>query len=320
MKLRPIPVLLTFLFLIQGIILPSCKAIFEPDISKNQVTPEAPSNLYQSTSYAIGFWWDAMDDALQYHLQVVTPKFDTVGALVLDTIIKSNKFTININPGQYQWRVRAENGSSQTAYTTPRSFTVLQSSVTKQKVQLLSPANTTLTNQSSVLLQWSSMYGATKYQLEIDTNNFVNENVLIYNQLLPGQQFSFTFPKDQVYQWRVKAQNDTAQAQWSAINQITYDHTPPAIVTLTAPGNNQTLSLPAALQWNTVATATKYKLYVLQSDSATLYNNTFPMTLTTSSYSFNLGKTGDKIYWKVTAVDAAGNEGTPSLLRHFVLQ
>ena len=138
--------------------------------------------------------------------------------------------------------------------------------------------------------------------------------------MVPGQQISFAFPKDQVYQWRVRAENDTAQSQWSAINLITYDHTPPAQVTLNSPANGASVTLPVNLQWGTVAKATKYKLYVYKSDGVTLFSSSFPMTLTTTSYSFNLGTSGSTIYWTVTAVDAAGNESAAGTSRNFVLQ
>jgi hypothetical protein len=69
-----------------------------------------------------------------------------------------------------------------------------------------------------------------------------------------------------------------------------------------------------------MGTTANYKLYVYKSDSTTLYNNTYPMLLNTGGYSFNAGTTGDRIYWKVTAVDAAGNESRPGELRSFVLQ
>ena len=308
-------VLLNVVFL-----LPSCDAIIEPSISKKIVQLEAPADQYQSTSYTINFWWDEVDHALSYHLQVITPSFASPGSLVLDTIVKKNTFSYNFNPGNYQWRVLAQNGSSQTAYTAPRNFTVLASSIKQQAVQLISPANNLLTNQGNTTFVWSSLYGATKYQLEIDTNNFVNETTAIYNQTVPGQQVSFTFPKDHVYQWRVRAENDTAQAQWSAVNLVTYDHTPPAQVTLTSPSDGVTTPLPVSLQWNTIATAVKYKLYAYQSDGTTLYNQNFPVLLTTNSYSFKLGNSGDKIYWAVIAVDAAGNEGQLSVQRSFVLQ
>jgi len=235
-------------------------------------------------------------------------------------VIANNRFAFNLNPGIYQWRVMAENGSSQTVFTAARTFTVAASSVKSQSVQLISPANNYLTNQSSVILQWGSLYGATQYQIEIDTNNFVNENALIVNEVIPGQQLNFTFPKDQVYEWRVRAENDTAQAQWSAINSLTYDHTPPSQVSVVSPANNATVALPVSLQWNAAATAASYKLYVFKSDSTTIYSSSFPMKLTGTGYTFNQGSSGDRIYWEVSAVDAAGNEGKVSVLRSFVLQ
>ena len=313
-------VCLTSIILTATCLFSSCDAIIEPSISKKAVQPEAPADQYQSTNYTVGFWWDEVDNALGYHLQVVTPTFASPGSLVLDTIIKKNTFSFNFNPGNYQWRVLAQNGSSQTVYTSPRSFTVVATSIKQQAVQLVAPANNLLTNQGNIVFQWNSLYGATKYQLEIDTNNFVNESAVIFNQTIPGQNISFSFPKDQVYQWRVRAQNDTAQAQWSAVNLVTYDHTPPVQVTLSSPNDGVTVTLPVALQWNTVATAVKYKLYVYQSDGVTLYNQNFPVLLNTNSYSFNLGKSGDKLYWAITALDAAGNESQLSVQRSFVLQ
>lgn len=319
--MKPCLNLYRFVFLCNIVLLLSaCDAIIEPSISKKIIRPEAPSDQYQSTSYTVNFWWDEVDYALSYRLQVVAPSFANPGSLVLDTIVKKNTFAFTLNPGNYQWRVLAQNGSSQTAYSTPRNLSVAAGSIKQQAVQLSSPANNLVTNQSPVLLQWRSLYGATKYQLEIDTNNFADENAVVYNQTIATQQYSFVFPKDGVYQWRVKAQNDTAQAQWSVVNVVTYDHTPPAAVTLSAPADAATLPLPVSLQWNAGPGATKYKLYVYKSDGTTLYSQSFPMVLTTTSYSFNQGQSGDKLYWTVTAQDAAGNESAAATKRSFTLQ
>ena len=184
----------------------------------------------------------------------------------------------------------------------------------------MSPTNNLITNQSAAVFQWGSLYGATQYRFEIDTNNFVNESAVISNQVVPGQQINFTFPKDQVYQWRIRAENDTAQSLWSAINSVTYDHTPPPAVTLIAPTSGQTIPLPVSLQWASALSAVKYKVYVFKSDSVSLYNTNFPVQVSTTSYSFTLGNSGDKVYWQVTALDAAGNESQLGALRSFVLQ
>ncbi|OKS87285.1 fibronectin type III domain-containing protein [Mucilaginibacter polytrichastri] len=300
--------------------LSSCKDLIEPDISNRQVVAEAPGDKLQTQNYSMNFWWDDLEDALQYRLQVVSPKFDSIPSLVLDTIIKGTKFSINLSPGYYQWHVRAENGSSKTAYSQAKSFTILQSSIKLQKVQLSTPANNFLTNQNSLSFSWSPLYGATQYHLEIDTANFADEKSIYYDKTISGQQINVTLSKDQVYQWRVMAINDTAQAQWSAINTFTYDRTPPAAVKQIAPGDKTTLNNPVSLQWNTVSTAVKYKLYVYKADGTTPYSSSFPMLLTATSYNFTTGSSGDTVYWKVTAIDAVGNEGPASDTRSFMIQ
>jgi hypothetical protein len=302
------------------VLLSGCDDIIEPSIKNSQVQLEAPTNQYTSTSYTVNFWWDAVDHALTYHLQVVTPNFAAPGGLVLDTTVTGNRFSFSFSPGVYQWRVMAENGSSQTGYAVPRTFTVEQSSLTNQSVQLSSPANGTTTGQSSVTFQWASLYSATGYRLEIDTNNFQNTSALVYNQVVPGQQVNFTFPKNQTYQWRVQAQNDTTTSQWSAVYSVTYNNTAPAQVTLISPTNSQVVTIPLQLQWNAVSSAAQYKLYVFQSDSTTTFNSSFPLFSTTTSYNFNFGSSGNRIYWKVSAISATGVEGPASTLRSFVLQ
>ncbi len=235
-------------------------------------------------------------------------------------MVSKTRFAFNLSPGNYQWRIIAENGSSQTAYTTPRSLTIVPSSLKQQSVLLISPASGFFTNQSSVVFSWNSLYGATQYRFEIDTNNFADPNTVVSNTLVIGQQINFTFPVPRVYQWRVQAQNDTAQAQWSAVNTLTFNNIPPAQVVTTSLANGQTLKQPVSLQWKAVTNALKYKLYVFKSDSTTLYNSNFPLAVNGTSYSFSLGTSGDKIYWKVSAIDAEGNEGKTSLLGNFVLQ
>ncbi|SEO11103.1 hypothetical protein [Mucilaginibacter sp. OK283] len=306
-------------FLASNVLLSACKEFIEPSIAKRQVTLEAPANQYQSTKYTINFWWDGVEDALAYRLQVVTPGFDSIGGLILDTLVKDIKFTSTLEPGNYQWRVRAENGSSQTAYSPARSFIIEQSSLTNQTVTLSSPSNNTSTSVNAALFKWNSLYGATKYQVEIDTNNFANEDALVYNQVVPGLQVNFTFPKDQVYGWRVRAENETEQSKWSAINYVTYQLPLPAQVSLVSPAAGSSVSLPVQLSWNSVTGVPGYRLYVFKSDSTTLYSNSFPVTVNSTGYSFNLGVTGEKIYWKVSALNASGKEGKASALRNFVL-
>jgi hypothetical protein len=300
--------------------LSSCKEIIEPSLTKRNLVLNAPADGYESTKYQINFWWNEVEDALGYRLQVVSGTFEAPGGLVLDTLVQDYKFAGNLDPGEYEWRVRAENGSSQTTYSAVRRFTVLQSSIKEQSVRLAAPGEGFLTKQAAVSFRWGSLYGATKYHLQVDTNSFADESAVLYDKTIPGQQIGYTLPKDRQYQWRVRAENDTAQARWSAVSQFTYDKTPPGQVTLTSPANDQTASSPVVLQWKTVNGAFRYKLYVLKSDSTAAYTTDFPMLINSVSYTFAATNPGERIYWKVAALDAAGNEGKASALRSFVLQ
>jgi hypothetical protein len=298
----------------------SCKDFIEPSIVKRNVVLQAPADQYLSTRYTVGFWWDEVEDALGYRLQVVSPDFGSPGRLVLDTLVKGYQFSADLDPGDYQWRVRAENGSTQTAYTASRSFSILQSSIKTQSVRLLSPADNLLSNQGQLGLQWSSLFGATRYHIQIDTASFADETKLVSEQTIPGTALNFTIAKDQTYQWRVRAENDTATARWSAVGQFSIDRRAPGRVSLNAPSNAEVTNSPVALQWNTVATATRYKLYILKGDSTSAYSQAFPVLVNGTTYNFTPGSPGDRIYWKVSAIDAAGNEGEHSIMRSFILQ
>ena len=317
--MKPLSYLIAIVLFSAGL-LSACTDIIEPSVTKQIVTLNAPATGYQTANYTINFWWNTVDHALTYHLQVVTPNFNAPGSLVLDTIVSAYKFSYTLSPGAYQWRVMAENGSTQTAYSAPNSFNIVPGTITTQAVTLNSPANNALTNKSPCTFQWTSLYGATSYEFEIDTNNFANPNALVSNQTIPGTQLSFTFPKTQTYQWRVKAQNDTAQSQWSAVYQVAFNNTPPTQVTLASPAGATTVPLPVTLQWNSVPNAVSYNLYVYQSNGTTLFNSSFPMSLNTTSYSFNLGTSGTNVYWTVTAVDAYGNVSQPPTPIYFTLQ
>lgn len=295
-----------------------CKEFIEPSIEKKNTVLLAPSNGTESNVYTQTFWWEELDNALQYRLQVVTPDFDNTARLILDTIITTSKFSYTLEPGNYEWRVRAENGSSQTRYS-KAAFIINPSSIEQQQVQLQSPANNFITNQSSTVFKWLKLFGADKYQLQIDTSNFEDESVLFFDKSTPNQEFNVTLTRDKVYRWRVKAINATVESKWSVIQNLTLDKTPPGIVFLTAPTNEQVVTKNVALKWEALAEAKKYQLYIFKSDGTSSYGS-FPIIITTSAYTFSEGKSGEKLFWQVRAIDEAGNFGAFSELRSFLIQ
>lgn len=295
-----------------------CKEFLEPSINKETVKLMAPSDGIETSQYNQTFWWTEVEDALKYRLQVVSPNFDKTVFLALDTVIEKNKFSITLDPGIYSWRVRAENGSSNTDYATA-SFVVFNSILSKQTPQLAMPVNKTLTNTASLVFSWLKLYGANAYQLQIDTNNFSDEKAVVLNKTLPGLEHKFTFSKDNVYQWRVKALSDTAQSKWSEVREVIFDTTSPNPVKLNSPTNGGTVSKTVVLKWSGTPTAVKYKVSVFKSDKTSYYAADYPKVQSGLSFTFE-ALSGEQLYWSISAVDEIGNVSKESEKWAFTVQ
>jgi hypothetical protein len=164
------------------------------------------------------------------------------------------------------------------------------------------------------------MFGAKAYYLQIDTSNFSDEVGLVFESRTPNTEFSVPLTSDKSYQWRVRAEADSEVSKWSPIQTYVRDATPPAKINAGTPANGQAMIRPVALQWAIVTGATKYQLMIYKSNGSTIYNSTFPLLLPTNSYSFNDGDVNETLYWKVRAMDAAGNYGEFSDIKNFTIQ
>lgn len=300
----------------------SCKEFIEASLEDSLISQNAPADSTESTQYLQSFWWDTVDDALFYRLQVVTPNFSKPVNFILDTLISDNKFNLTLEPGSYEWRVRAENGSSKGLFSI-RYFIIHPSSISNQSVQLKLPLDASVTNQARVIFSWYKLFGAERYRFQADTalGNFLDEDHLFYNSATLQDNVSVELGTDGVLYWRVRAENDSTQSKWSSIFRITHDATEPQKVSLLSPADNAQTPLPIVLTWNSIAEAKQYQVYVSASnDSTQTLNDSFPVTVNTNSFRFSSVNYGEKIYWKVRAVDLAGNKGEYSSFRSFIVQ
>lgn len=296
----------------------ACEEILEKPLTKVEMVLIAPADNTVSREYVQTFSWEPVDGALKYQIQIVSNTFEFPTLMLVDSSVTNNNFIYSLKPGTYQWRVRALNGSSKSPYVI-RNLAIDTASMKDQQVRLTAPANGLLTNSGLVTFKWQVLFGAKNYRLQVDTAGFTGSN-LVLDQLVATNEYNFNLTKDAIYQWRVRAENDTAVSQYSLTQTITIDRTPPAAPLLTSPANDSTgLVLPVALQWSAVSDAVKYKLYVYKSDGTTLYDNTFPLTVTGTRYELNKGSSREKLYWQVKTLDQAGNESGFSIKRNFTL-
>ena len=116
-------------FLLAVFFMYACDDIIEvEDISERTVTLVAPTDGAILSSGTINFDWESVEDAESYRIQIATPNFELPLQIVADSTLADSTatnttFSINLNAGAYQWRVRAQNSDYHTNYTT-QSFTV----------------------------------------------------------------------------------------------------------------------------------------------------------------------------------------------------
>jgi hypothetical protein len=308
-----VPVLLVLAVLYNG-----CTDIVEPNLAKTTLTVDGPGNNIVSSSNSITFWWEPLKGADNYRLSVVRPNFSSVQQLIFDTTITYSKFSYTFTlPGTYQWRVRAQNGGTQTPYVT-YTFTIdTTSNLATTKVPLNLPIDNASTDVAKMLFQWSLLPKATNYTLEI----WDSTNTSIYTKaLITTDTASYTFVNDGKYHWGVQGLNGFSITSSTNIFYVTLNRTGPNAPTLTYPTYNDTTSTPVNLQWQRTATVASITgdSVVIASDS--LFTGVLKRAYVTSkpaySYSFT-DISGTPYFWRVKSVDASGNRSGWSSLGKF---
>ena len=89
-----------------------CETAFVNDLAGKKVVLLAPANNFVTLDSVHTFYWEKINGADRYRLRIVAPSFDSITRLIGDTIIFSDRFTIEMDKGSYQWRVRAINSAS----------------------------------------------------------------------------------------------------------------------------------------------------------------------------------------------------------------
>ena len=151
------------------------------------------------------------------------------------------------------------------------------------------------------MLTWNAVYGATSYRIYRSTSRGSG-----YSLLGTGTATSYTntgAKAGTTYYYRVKACNDAGLSPYSNIvSGKVKSVTPKPSAPVVKIGNSASSGKPM-LTWNAVSGATSYKVY-----RATSQNGTYSLlgTVTATSYTNTGAKAGVTYYYKVKAVNSAG--------------
>ena len=151
------------------------------------------------------------------------------------------------------------------------------------------------------MLTWNAVYGATSYRIYRSTSRGSGYSLL---GTTTATSYTNTGAKaGTTYYYRVKACNDAGLSPYSnVVSGKVKSVTPKPAAPVVKLGNSATSGKPM-LTWNAVSGATSYKVY-----RATSQNGTYSLlgTVTATSYTNTGAKAGVTYYYKVKAVNSAG--------------
>ncbi|MCK8482227.1 hypothetical protein [Psychroserpens algicola] len=304
-----------------SLLIVSCDDIIEEDLTNDNIQTISPNEGAVIEGNTVQFVWQALDGADDYRLQIL----NTNQSLVVDTLVTTTNFNAVLNPGDYQWRVKGENFAYTTQYTFPINFTMTASDdLTNQNVQLSTPSDNFYTNDTSIILTWSSIASAESYSLDVIKLNGGEETVLqemdinAVNYTLPAS----IFDEDAEFVWKVKAVNSTSESSFSERSIFIDRQTPNQPSLVTPLEAEETTALTVTFNWLTGADTGNIQsvttnTFEISSDSnfgsllftEDLQNNSIPITFEDSG----------TYYWRVRTFDAAGNVGDYSITRSVVI-
>ena len=158
-------------------------------------------------------------------------------------------------------------------------------------------------------LTWRAVYGATSYRIYRSTSKGSGYSLL---GTTTATSYTNTGAKaGTTYYYRVKACNDAGLSPYSnVVSGKVKSVTPKPSAPVVKIGNSASSGKPQ-LTWNAVSGATSYKVY-----RATSQNGTYSLlgTVTTTSYTNTGAKAGVTYYYKVKAVNSAGESAYSNIV------
>lgn len=177
------------------------------DLSTESVMLLAPFDNAVLNDTNVTFSWESVTEATSYRFQIAFPNFENPEQLVIDQsfdMAGSQSFDLEDNTS-YQWRVKALNEISETAYTTRDVSINITEDLSEQTVIIVAPENAFETQETSVVLSWESLEEAALYRVVITD---LSNNTIFLEETTAETNLTVAFEVGE-YTWAVRAENDT---------------------------------------------------------------------------------------------------------------
>ena len=241
--------------------------------------------------------WNAVPGATSYKVYRAASKSGTYS--LLGTVTATSYTNTGAKAGMtYYYKVKAVNSVGESAYSNIVSGQV-KSVTPKPSAPVVRIGNSATSGKP--MLTWNTVEGATSYRIYRSTSKGSGYSLL---GTVTATSYTNTGAKaGTTYYYRVKACNDAGLSPYSnVVSGKVKSVTPKPSAPVVKIGHSATSGKPM-LTWNAVSGATSYKVY-----RATSQNGTYSLlgTVTATSYTNTGAKAGTTYYYKVKAVNSAG--------------
>lgn len=270
----------------------------------------SPPNNSINTLLTLQLDWNNLINAESYNVQL--SEDSTFSSLLINQNVSTSEYTVpssvlNYNT-KYFWRVNAVNNNGTGDWSSVWNFRTV--TLLPPPPALLSPQNGEVGVTLTPNLIWNSSPSADSYnfQLAADSNfssPLINQINIISTQFqVPPILLSYNTK----YFWRVSSSNSNGTGLWSATSNFTTYSLPAAPLLFTPENGSTGVQLVVLFNWNDVPNSIRYRIRA-SADSTFTSNILDDSTITISQYTTSPTTFvhNTKYYWKVNAINNAGN-------------
>ena len=270
-----------------------------------QVVLSTPTNNATGVSISPTITWNALSGANNYDIQVATDaNFSNIVANVTGNIGTNYNLNNLATFTYHYWRVRGKNTTETGAWSDVWNFRTVSDPIGTPT--LSTPTNSATNVSISPTFQWSSVTGATNYELQVSTSSNFTTTLINETSLTSTSYAGSGLSNSTQYYWRARAKNSEQTGSWSSVFNFTTVPAAPIAPTLTSPSNNAVdIATNVTLNWSAVSGATTYKVQV-SSDANFATLKIDAANLSSTSYSNSGLDRSTKYYWRAKAVNVGG--------------
>jgi hypothetical protein len=321
MRLTSVYILFGSFFLIL-----SCNDVIETDISEETPIVILPQDGSVVPEFAT-FSWEKMDGAIQYRLQIRTPNFESPVAITYDTTLTKTTINLLLESGLYEYTLIALNNGFESLPAGPFAITADTIQGGQTEINLLAPNHSDFYNNSfEGPFNWSAVPNASTYEFSLrEGTNFGTGTIVQSENNISTTSLMITDLDLQTgqYVWGVSAIFLNGNTTSTFTKTFKVDATPPPTPSLISPNNEASVLAPINFTWSNPQDLGSIQSPVtshIQISSDPNFNTILDEgTTSDESYETSAITQVGTYFWRVRALDEAGNEGDYSSVREFYI-